>query len=276
MVVTAVGTVPASGRPGHAATGTRPTTFSRRPGRSCTSPGRGCGATGPRRRTSGTIVVRANIDEHRRPWRRERPASRGPTGRRPGPTSPSRIAPSSPGCALQQLPAEQLAADQWRCGTGSGLSVAETRRPSCGSTGHRRRATGVTRPGVACVHRRCSTKTGMTRLSPRQAASPDRSACCADPGVHGDRRGGGRVDRPGRAELRDREGAVAGLARRLGQPGALLAEQEADPARDRHRLEVRRSRAGCRCRAARTSTARAGTPPGRRRSRGAGRAGSGR
>ena len=63
----------------------------------------------------------------------------------------------------------------------------------------------------------------------------------AHPGVHRDRGGGRRVDRPGRAELRDRERRVAGLPRRLGQPGPLLAEQEAHPARHLGGLEGQRA-----------------------------------
>src|SRR5204862_7625029 len=53
----------------------------------------------------------------------------------------------------------------------------------------------------------------------------------ADPGVHGDRGRHRGVDRPRRAELRDREGAVAGRTRSLGEPGSLLAEKETDAAR---------------------------------------------
>jgi DNA-directed RNA polymerase specialized sigma24 family protein len=54
-----------------------PTTWCRRRWSSSTSRGRGSGATAAEEAYARTIIVRANIDESRRPWRRERP---GPAG----------------------------------------------------------------------------------------------------------------------------------------------------------------------------------------------------
>ena len=117
---------------------------------------------------------------------------------------------------------------------------------------------------------------------PPGSAPPGRRAVevgvLAHPGVHGDRGGRGGVDRAGRAELRDRERRRAGRAGGLGQARALLAEEEADPARHRHRLQVLRARAGCRCPSSGTvpRAARPGRRRAARRPRGGARAGSGR
>ena len=80
-------------------------------------------ARAARRPTSARIMVRANIDEHRRPWRRERPGLAGattpPAASGSGSRSGRRCSRRSSGCPTMQRKVVLLR--HWL-----GLSVAET------------------------------------------------------------------------------------------------------------------------------------------------------
>ena len=97
----------------------------------------------------------------------------------------------------------------------------------------------------------------------------------ADPGVHGDAGGHAGVDRPGGAELGDRQDAVGRLAGLVGQAAALLAEQQDAGPRELGASPAAGLRAGCR-RPAAAGPPLAAQATSAATSDGAGRAGSGR
>ena len=201
--------------------------------------GRGSGSRAGEEAYVRQIMVRANIDEAAGRGVANGPPTSCPTHgapepRRRGAVGALRRAPGAAGAAAQGGRAAALAR---AVGRGD-------RRASCGiSEGT---VKSHTSRGLAALEAVLSRALSRAQPTPAvRSAAPGVVAgqvgVLAHPGVHRDRGGGAGVDRAGRAELRDRERAVARLARRLRQARALLAEEEADPPRQLHRLEVERA-----------------------------------
>ena len=217
------------------------------------------------------IIVRANIDEHRRPWRRERPGLDGLD--RGGPRAAAVEERSALFDALQDLPPMQRK-DRGAAALARAVGRGDRAASSASVDGHRQE------PLARAAWRGC-----------RRSLDSRAPAACSLSRARRRRRTGRRTRRTqaciaiaaaaealiDRVEPNWAIEKVPSQASRAGsrQPRALLAEQEADPARASSSSRGARSPAGCRCRAA-ARRARAGTPPGRPRSRGGARAGSGR